>query len=97
MLKRKSYDNRNDGTLKGAMRPWSGHKRKTYDNRDTAFPHLYKAPAFFNTSPLTTDAGSVPFLVKEKLTNLLNLLKAQGLRLYMSVTGRGVMELYGPR
>ena len=99
MLKRKSYDNRNDGSVgrRAEVRPWSRLKRKTYDNRDIAFPHQYKAWAFFSDSPLVTDTGSISDLAKETLTSLLNMLKAQGKRLYMTVTGRGVMELYGPR
>ena len=99
MLKRKSYDNRNDGAVgrRAEIRPWSRLKRKTYDNRDIAFPQMYKVPAFFSDSPLVTDTGSISDLAKETLTSLLNMLKAQGMRVYMTVTGRGMRELYGPR
>ena len=67
MLKRKSYDNRNDGAVgrRAEIRPWSRLKRKTYDNRDIAFPQMYKVPAFFSDSPLVTDTGSISDLAKE--------------------------------
>ena len=90
MLKRKTYDNRNNGMLPGVPAGYLAPlKRKSYDNREIAHPYVDKQPkyfGYFGDSPLGYLPG-VPMLLK-----LVEGLKELGQIIIISATGRGPVE-----